>query len=71
MSFLNTHRLHWGSHDSLSGNFQMHLDLMIHEDLNLFAPLNEPASSTSAETPTQMPGQILTSPPSATEQLGP
>ena len=71
MSFLNTHRLHWGSHDALSGNFQLHLDLMIHEELNLFAPLHEPIPSTSAEPPTQMPGQIVTLTADTIEQLSP
>ncbi len=71
MSFLNTHRLHWGSHDALSGNFQLHLDLMIHEEINLFVPLHESALSASAEPPTQMPGQIVTLPDDTMEQLSP
>ena len=71
MSFLNTHRLHWGSHDALSGNLQLHLGLMIHEEFNPFAPFNESDSAAGAEDPTQMPGQILTAPASVTELLGP
>jgi hypothetical protein len=71
MSFLSTHRLHWGAHDALSGNFQLHLDLLMHEEPGLGLPRDAARAWTSAEEPpTQMPGQIL-HPPLSSDELGP
>ena len=37
MSFLSSHRLHWGVHHELSDNFRLHLDHMIEEASSLAA----------------------------------
>jgi len=31
MSFLSSHRLHWGVHHELSDNFWVHLNKMVHD----------------------------------------
>jgi hypothetical protein len=31
MSFLSSHRLHWGEHDALTGHFSTHLDMHVHD----------------------------------------
>jgi len=68
MSFLNTHRLHWGSHPKLSGNLHEHLDLLIHHEIEEKTPETEAASpSSAAEIPTEMPSQIISAPPSRQE----
>ncbi len=67
MSFLNTHRLHWGSHHKIYGNLHEHLDLLIHHEAEpeTFAP--DAASASNADTPTEMPSQILNPPPEPRE----
>lgn len=67
LSFLHTHRLHWGSHHSLSGNLHEHLDLLIHQEIEQKALSPESASAASAEIPTEMPSEILNPPPSSRE----
>jgi len=67
MSFLNTHRLHWGAHLKLSGNLHEHLDLLTSQELGQNAPEADPASPASAEIPTEMPSQIIGAPPSRQE----
>jgi len=69
MSFLNTHRLHWGSHHKISGNLHEHLDLFIHQETESEMPATEATSSASADTPTEMPSQII-NPPSSQRELG-
>ena len=31
MSFLSSHRLHWGEHDALTGHFFTHLEMHVHD----------------------------------------
>ena len=69
MSFLNTHRLHWGSYSKLSGNLHEHLDLLIHQDTEGKTPEAETSSQASAEIPTEMPSQIVSA-PSSRQELG-
>jgi len=69
MSFLNTHRLHWGSHPKLSGNLHEHLDLLIHQETDEKTPETNAASPATAEIPTEMPSQIVSA-PSSRQELG-
>jgi len=69
MSFLNTHRLHWGSHPKLSGNLHEHLDLLIQQETEEKTPESSATSPASAEIPTEMPSQIVSAPP-ARQELG-
>lgn len=71
MSFLHTHRLHWGSsHPKLSGNLHEHLDLMIHQDSDSNTPAaTDPSKASSIDAPTEMPSQII-HPPSTQRELG-
>ncbi|HTJ79236.1 MAG TPA: hypothetical protein VL357_09585 [Rariglobus sp.] len=67
MSFLNTHRLHWGSHPKLSGNLHEHLDLLIHQEPDKNTQEADHAAPAAIEIPTEMPSQIVGAPPSRQE----
>ena len=69
MSFLRTHRLHWGSHHGLTGNLHEHLDLLMHQEPDKQTREANADSVASAEVPTEMPSQII-NPPSGSHELG-
>ena len=69
MSFLNTHRLHWGSHHKIYGNLHEHLDLLLRHETEPETLAPDAASASTADTPTEMPSQIL-NPPAEPRELG-
>ncbi len=44
MSFLSSHRLHWGVHHELSDSFWVQLDQMIHDASNASTPQSAPTA---------------------------
>jgi hypothetical protein len=70
MSFLSSHRLHWGVHHELSDNFWVHLNKMVHGPMNASTPADGPGSAPAGEGVSLTGG--LTSPvESSPEALGP
>ena len=59
MSFLSSHRLHWGVHHELSDNFMVHLDKMVHDATNAAVPSGESsAMPTPASANTSLNGGL-------------
>ncbi|MEY4489490.1 MAG: hypothetical protein RIQ79_1998 [Verrucomicrobiota bacterium] len=48
MSFLSTHRLHWGAHDAITHHIPVQLGLIHHEDVPLHELQVEPAGTPPA-----------------------
>ncbi|HEY8932428.1 MAG TPA: hypothetical protein VIM44_03855 [Rariglobus sp.] len=52
MSFLSSHRLHWGVHHELSDNFWVHLEEMVRStSTSVTSPTALPATHADAATP--------------------
>lgn len=51
MSFLSSHRLHWGVHHELSDNFWMHLEQMVRDTAPTSPGTPASASSNTPESP--------------------
>lgn len=49
MSFLSSHRLHWGVHHELSDNFWLHLEQMVRNPSPSPSPQSDPTVSAKAE----------------------